>query len=181
MLLTTEEVFEVYRKRYNSLVICAVSILGSAMLAEDVVQDVAANIAELHPAFENEVHCKAYLYAAVKNQSVYKKQRYGRIPTEPIDDMGGREPRSENHEEEDFETLDWLDKVFAKEDPKILALFLRHVLYKEKIAELAEEANIKPNTLQHKFRAMKARARKHYLMMVDMIILIRMAILFWLK
>ncbi|OQB20386.1 MAG: extracytoplasmic-function sigma-70 factor [Firmicutes bacterium ADurb.Bin182] len=173
MALSTEKVFRVYENYYDKLITVAYCIVGKVHLAEETVQDIAIKLLEIKPHFESELHCKNYLFKAVKNRAINIKQRENRTyATE--DECVLSDTRGRQDEEQSFvEIIDWIKQAMEMQPSEIREAFIRHVLYQERINDLAKELKIKPNTLAQSFRRIKTSMKKQYLMFIDFILVLK--------
>ncbi|MDL2218118.1 sigma-70 family RNA polymerase sigma factor [Christensenellaceae bacterium OttesenSCG-928-M15] len=179
MPLSQENVFNIYRKKQHSLLVCAALLLGDDVQAEDAVQDIAVKLVQLQPCFETEGHCVSYLYTAVRHNSLNRKRDAAKN-SDVYDDeyMGHQQGKDANA---DFEILDWIKGELQKENKAVREAFMRHVMNGEKIADIAKELGIKPNTLQARIRIIKGRMKKKYLLMINSLLMLKITILFWLR
>lgn len=174
MVMNTKEVFEIYERYFNKLIATAFNIVGRVSLAEEVVQDVAIRILEIKPDFDDPAHCRNYLFRAVRNQAVNIMKSEKRSIPFSQEWLSIVADHTDLKDDSMFETLEWLRKSLEKQSPEIRDAFIRHVLYREKVADLAEELAIKPNTLAQCFHRIKIKLKQEALLFIDLLLIIRM-------
>lgn len=158
-MLDQETIFNILYKRYKSYVFAANRILDNPSLAEDVIQEVSRKLVELRPRLENEKHCVDYLYRAIRNQAINTLRLETKYDERPLSAINAISYSDNNGI---FELYEWLTKALNMEEPVVVA-FMRHILCKDQINELAKEINMNPNALRQRFHCLKHKLKNYYL------------------
>lgn len=123
----------------------ALSITGRKTDAEDAVQNVFLRLVRNSQSLKDIQNLKAYLYRAVRNESINLKKRVNReIPGDPILELETEDPG--------FEEKTALDDALRTLPPEQMEVIVLRIYRKMNFREIGEILDISQNTVVSRYR-----------------------------
>lgn len=167
---TKERLIELFQQKYPRLLEYAVGITGTRERALDVVQTLAVRILEL-PDEKCIEFGDAYLYSALRNIAIDLYRREKPLRCIPPEDFERYLPANQ-WDDSLFEIKQLLDECLAGCSDEMRQAFIRHILFGERVADIAVEYRISAVMLRKRISRMKAMIPKELLMMIVFILAI---------
>ncbi|MDR0543852.1 MAG: sigma-70 family RNA polymerase sigma factor [Odoribacteraceae bacterium] len=151
---------------YRSLCLFALNFTGSAEAAEDVVQQLFAELWERSRAGEPAVaRWKPYLYAAVRNRCLKAAREEKRLPADRVeadlpDDDGEEEARMAEREEALWR---WIDELPPARREILLMAKQQRMSYREIADRLHLSVKTVENQLGRALKSLREKGRQLYL------------------
>ncbi len=151
------ELFELY---YTPLCMFALKFVDSIEQAEDIVQDTFINF--WNSRSYNNIHSniKAYLFGAVRNNTLYSIRKESKLRFEEIDNHVQSLVEDELPEDELKDLKDKLFKQIEQLPPKGREIFKAIVFKDMKYSEVAELHGISVNTVKTQYSRSLAKLRE---------------------
>ncbi len=150
IVLSDEVVFSgVYAKYFPRMVVFAVSFVGTAEAAEDIVQDVFLKLHQLKYEFEREAALKSFLYTTVRNKAIDRLRAEQR--SQKINQKIGEDYLDETllNDELDGDLVYLLAQALRDLPPQSKKVI--ELLYENDLSyrEVADRLGISPNTVKN--------------------------------
>ena len=168
MIASNSDILESkFKELYRPLCLYALNYTGKYEDAEDIVQQLFAELWERETAGKLEIaNVKSYLYTAVKNRGLKFIQRARAV--QPIEDAG-EVAADENSDEEvlraerEARLWDWIDELPTERRNIFLMAKQRGMKYKEIAGELGISVKTVENQMGKALQSLRAKVIKIYL------------------
>lgn len=154
-----DRLLEDYSNKIGEYMALARSIVADHAEAEDVLQDVMLNLLSDPARLDSVKNIHAFLRTCVRNEAIDHVRRLGR--TSPTSDELLETLRAASSEEEfkQIENLMWIRSYADKLPDDMREAFVRYTVDGHRIADIARDMGIPPDTLRKRFNVIKKRMR----------------------
>lgn len=152
-----EALKELFKAYYSALCLYSVQITESLQQSEDIVQELFIDIWEKKRYNNINVDLGAYLYYAVRNQSMaYARKNFNHLAIQDLEEEAYTPIEELYNEEELLERKEQLHQTLKMLSPQEYRVLTEIVLNGKKYKEVAAELSISVNTVKtHLSRALK--------------------------
>lgn len=151
---------QVFCENYQKLVWQAIGMVGNKEDALDVLQDVALAILNIDD--DQEISAPiTYLRMSIKNTALnYHRRGKWSVPTDP-EILTEKQAASDVGTTQDYvELKDSLEELLGSFQPPLRTAFIMRYVESYTLEEIAQDLNIRPNTLAQSFKRMRTKITK---------------------